>query len=114
MFFPAFFLTPLVLGVTATVLSVGRQRASGRWFAAAAFVLARSSYLAINVPMNEALAEIGIPDDVEAARQIWQDYSVRWQFWNQMRTVASGLALVLASIGVLKIAPAVRQRAGQA
>ena len=116
-FFPAFFLTPLVLGVTATVLSVGRQRASGRWFAAAAFVyLVFGLFLtmAINVPMNEVLAEIGIPDDVEAARQIWQDYSVRWQFWNQMRTVASGLALVLASIGVLKIAPAVRYRVGQA
>ena len=116
-FFPAFFLTPLVLGVTATVLSVGRQKASGRWFAAAAFVyLVFGLFLtmAINVPMNEALAEIGIPDDVEAARQIWQDYSVRWQIWNQTRAFASSLALVLASIGVLKLAPAVRQHVGQA
>ena len=116
-FFPAFFLTPLVLGVTATVLHVGRQSASGRWFAAAAIVyLVFGLFLtmAINVPMNEALAEIGIPDDVEAARQIWQDYSVRWQIWNQTRAFASSLALVLASIGVLKLAPAVWQHVGQA
>ena len=116
-FFPAFFLTPVALCVAAGVAHRYRHRASAALFLAAAGIYTLGGLLltmAINVPMNEVLAEIGIPDDVEAARQIWQDYSVRWQFWNQMRTVASGLALVLASIGVLKIAPAVRYRVGQA
>jgi hypothetical protein len=35
-----------------------------------------------------------VPTDLEPAREIWEGYSGRWQFWNQVRTVASGAALV--------------------
>lgn len=57
--------------------------------------------LAINVPMNEALAAVTVPDDVENARQIRLDYSPPWQFWNQARTIASGLSLLVAVLGVI-------------
>ena len=102
-FFPAFFLTPAFLALTAVLLQHSLQRP-----AAIAFGLAAILYLCfgmiltmlINVPMNDALAHVTPPQDIEAARQIWQAYSPRWQMWNTLRTVASGAALLLAGIGI--------------
>lgn len=59
--------------------------------------------MVVNVPMNEALALVTVPQDIDAARTIWQDYSKPWQVWNQIRTIASGLAFLLAVIGTLKL-----------
>ncbi len=106
-FFPAFFLTPLVLAITAALLVRCGRRGAGIWFALAAGV-----YLAgglgvtalVNVPMNEAFALVAVPDAAEAANQLWQAYSRRWQDWNQVRTVASGLSVLLTGVGLLKIA----------
>lgn len=102
-FFPAFFLTPVVLGLTAAAARFSGHRAPALWFAAAAAVYLVFGLLltmAVNVPMNEALATVAVPDDIEAAGAIWRDYSERWQFWNQARTVASGMALALTALGV--------------
>ncbi|WP_417681362.1 DUF1772 domain-containing protein [Roseibium sp.] len=103
-FAPAFFGTPVALALTAFLLM---REGNGR--SAAAFALAAGVYFAlgllltmrINVPMNEALALITVPDDVESARAIWQDYSDPWQFWNQIRTITSGVAFLLAVSGVM-------------
>lgn len=102
-FFPAFFLTPVVLTATAVVFSLRGSKVPAGWFFGAALVyLVFGLFLtmSINVPMNEALALIAVPGDIEAARTIWQDYSERWQFWNQVRTVASGVSLALAAVGL--------------
>lgn len=107
-FAPAFFGTPLVYAATALVL-----RQTGESRAAALLGLAALIYLvfglgltmAVNVPMNEALAQVRVPDDIDAARTIWSDYSTKWQFWNQARTIASGLALAIAAWG-LSLRPA--------
>ncbi|AUH63206.1 anthrone oxygenase family protein [Paracoccus zhejiangensis] len=104
-FAPAFFGTPLVLLVTA----LASRRASGAAalaFAAAAVVYTLGGLiltLAVNVPMNEALAQVTIPQDRAEAAAIWADYSPRWQVWNQVRTVASGLALLLAGWGTWRL-----------
>lgn len=101
-FFPAFFLTPVVLAVTAAMFFLRGCKAPAGWFVAAALVyLVFGLFLtmSVNVPMNEALAVVAVPGDIEAARTIWQDYSGRWQFWNQVRTAASGLSLTLAAMG---------------
>ena len=37
------------------------------------------------------------------AQAIWQDYSASWQFWNQLRTVVSGIALVLVGLGLTSL-----------
>nr|WP_254021290.1 anthrone oxygenase family protein [Mesorhizobium escarrei] len=77
-FFPAFFLTPVVLGLTAAAMRFNGRRSPAFWFAAAALVYLKSGLfltLAVNVPMNEALAAIPVPKDIETAREIWQDYS---------------------------------------
>ncbi|MGQ2902397.1 MAG: anthrone oxygenase family protein [Neoaquamicrobium sediminum] len=104
-FFPAFFLTPVVLAVTAAMFFLRGRKAPAGWFVAAALVYLVCGLLltmSVNVPMNEALAVVAVPGDIEAARTIWQDYSERWQFWNQVRTAASGLSLALAAIGLVQ------------
>ncbi|MBW8636954.1 DUF1772 domain-containing protein [Hoeflea sp. WL0058] len=105
-FFPAFFLTPVVLAATAGVAYRSQFRSAAHWFAAAGLVYLIFGLLltmGVNVPMNEALAKVDIPGDVEAAEIIWQDYSPSWQFWNQLRTIASGIALTFAGIGLSKV-----------
>jgi len=105
-FFPAFFLTPVVLAVTAAALIRDRQRGAGFWFALAAGLYAAGGFgvtALINVPMNEALALVEVPGTREAAAEIWRAYSDPWQFWNQVRTVASGVAVLLTGIGLIKI-----------
>lgn len=112
-FAPAFFLTPVVLALTGAVAMAGRHRQAAAWFLAAAGVyLALGLFLtlSVNVPMNEALALERVPDDVEAARQVWQDYSQPWQFWNVVRTIASGTALVLAAAGLAAVAGDMRRQ----
>ena len=103
LFAPAFFGTPLALGLTASLLFAQRFRLS-----AVAFALAAALYtgfcliltLGVNVPMNEALAAAAIPQDVASAEVIWQGYSQPWQFWNQLRTIASGLTFLAALSGL--------------
>lgn len=100
-FFPAFFLTPLAMAATAALLS-GAQRGPAIAFGLAAIIYLLGGLIltmAINVPMNEALAQVVIPEEPEAAAQVWRNYSERWQFWNQVRTVASGLAFLVAAYG---------------
>ncbi|MGJ8534430.1 MAG: DUF1772 domain-containing protein [Alphaproteobacteria bacterium] len=105
-FAPAFFGTPLVLAATAALLWVRDHRTSAKFFALSSAVYLCFGLIltmAVNVPMNEALARIVVPEDLEAAKTIWQDYSKPWQVWNQSRTAASGLAFLLAVIGTLKL-----------
>lgn len=105
-FFPAFFLTPVVLGLAFVAARFSGCKVSAFWFAAAAGVYLISGLLVtstVSVPMNEALASVAVPDDVGAARDIWRDYSQRWQFWNQVRAVGSGVALAFAGLGLAKL-----------
>lgn len=107
-FAPAFFGTPVILGVTA--LALWRQK-----FLKSALLFALSSgvyfcfglvlTMAVNVPMNEALATIAIPTDIMEAQELWLAYSSKWQFWNQARTVASGLSFLIAVWAVLSMIP---------
>ncbi|KEJ90067.1 membrane protein [Sulfitobacter donghicola DSW-25 = KCTC 12864 = JCM 14565] len=105
-FFPAFFLTPVALALTAILaMRGGFARASGLFGLSAVIYLLFGLFLtmAINVPMNEALATVEVLQTVEDAQQIWNDYSPRWQFWNITRTIASGLSFVVALAGVLSL-----------
>ena len=105
-FAPAFFGTPVVLAVAAVALRLVNDRRASIWFASVAavsLIFGTLLTMAVNVPMNEALVLVNIPEDRSAAQSIWDAYSPRWQFWNQARTVASGIALLLACIGLSKI-----------
>jgi len=46
------------------------------------------------------LAGTVVPTDQQAARDLWQAYSAPWQFWNVVRTVVSGVALVLTGLAI--------------
>ncbi len=105
-FAPAFFGTPFALILTGLV-----ARGQGRTRSAMAFLLAGGIYLlgglvltmAVNVPMNEALALVAIPQDSAAAQRIWTEYSAPWQVWNITRTCASGIALALTGFALLHL-----------
>ena len=56
--------------------------------------------MVVNVPMNEALAEVAVPEDMGAAARIWADYSRTWQVWNVALTLVSGGTLALAGVGI--------------
>ena len=105
-FFPAFFLTPVVLGLTAALLVRRSMRQAAIWFGLAAIVYLCGGLIPtalVNVPMNEALALVTVPESADAAGEIWRDYSSRWQVWNQIRTVASGITVALTGLGLLRI-----------
>lgn len=108
-FAPAFFGTPFALLLTGFL-----AWRSGARRATLPFVLAGLIYLTgglvltmvVNVPMNEALALVDVPEDPTMAEAVWSDYSGPWQLWNQIRTVASGAALLLAGWGAMRLGPA--------
>lgn len=105
-FAPAFFATPALLALTAGVLWAQRHRISAALFGLGGAIylgFGLSLTIAIHIPMNEALAATVVPDDIETARRIWAEYSRPWQVWNQVRTVASGAALLAALGGVLSL-----------
>lgn len=103
-FAPAFFGTPVVLGVTAIMLWYQAIPKSAVLFGLSALIYLGGGLvltMMVNVPMNEALASIAVPSDMTEAQQIWEAYSPTWQLWNLIRTVASGASFLLASCGVL-------------
>jgi len=102
-FFPAFFLTPIILVATAVVAFRRDRRRSALLFGASAAVYICGAFLVtatVNVPMNEALAQITVLTEINAARNVWEAYSGPWQTWNTIRTIVSGLALVLTGLAV--------------
>lgn len=105
-FFPAFFLTPFALAAAAFVARGVSGRAAVLLAAAAAVYLVGGLILTmtVNVPMNDDLAAKAVPAGVEEARRIWEDYSPRWQAFNQARTGASGASLLLAVLGLVSLA----------
>ena len=105
-FAPAFFGTPVFLFATAGVLWFQTFQKSAALFALSGlvyFCFGLILTMAVNVPMNEALATVTAPNELAVASQIWQDYSPTWQFWNQVRTVASGLSFLIAVVGVMHL-----------
>lgn len=106
LFFAGFFLTPIMgLAAAAGLFSAG-QRRGAIWFAMASIVYFGGGLMLtalVNVPMNEALGALAIPESPDEAAAIWEAYSPRWQFWNTVRTLFSGLALALAAMGLIAI-----------
>jgi len=105
-FAPAFFGTSIACLITTIALALSAQRTAAVWFGIATLLVAVLGVfltMAVNVPMNEALALIEVPAGIEEARQIWMAYSTDWQFWNQTRTIATGLAVLCIGLAFLKM-----------
>lgn len=108
-FAPAFFGTPVVLALTSFALWFARYKIPSLLMLSGAGVYLIFGLLLtmmVNVPMNEMLAQVDVPVSIAEAQIIWGDYSARWQLWNQMRTVTSGLALILAVMSLISVAAA--------
>lgn len=102
-FAPAFFGTGPALLVAALAAWRAAPRA-GVAFAAGGVVYILFGMvltLAVNVPMNRALALVD-PAAVDAAA-VWAGYSGPWQMWNITRTVATGVALTCALMGLVAL-----------
>jgi uncharacterized membrane protein len=56
--------------------------------------------LLVNVPMNEALAQVTSPTEPQQAARIWTNYAQRWTWWNTLRTVFSLASLLLVGLAV--------------
>ncbi|MCC3305501.1 DUF1772 domain-containing protein [Sneathiella sp. HT1-7] len=104
-FAPAFFGTPFILIVTAAIAWTSSRRSALLLALAGVIYFFGGVVLTftVNVQMNEALALVTIPESIEEARQIWQEYSEPWQFWNIMRTIASGITLLLTGCAFLTL-----------
>ena len=103
-FAPAFFGTPVVLIAVAIWGWVQQYRqvallliVAAVLYIAGAFVLTMN----INVPMNLALMETDMAQPVKDLAGIWTEYSERWQFWNTVRTMVSGLCVLLVGWALL-------------
>ena len=105
-FFPAFFLTPVVLLATALVCWRSGETGAAQACVAAGVIYGLGTFLPtdlVNVPMNEALAIVSSDDIAQNAQDIWSAYSSRWQGWNLTRTIASGIALLVLGFGILSV-----------
>ena len=103
-FAPAYFGTPAVLAAAALAAWTGAERRCATLFGLAALVYVLGAMVptfAVNVPLNEALAQIAPPLDTARAEEVWRSYSQPWQAWNTSRAAAAGIALLLAGCGVL-------------
>jgi len=102
-FAPIFFATPFALMLVAAMAYKQRFTQVTALFGSAGVLYLFGGLIltaSINVPMNNALGLMEIPDQIQEAREIWQAYSGKWQFWNVARTFASGVSVLLAAMGL--------------
>ena len=105
-FAPAFFGTPVALILTAALAHGAQKPRAARLFLAGGLLYLFGGMIltmAVNVPMNEALGALTVPDNREDAATIWAAYSPRWQVFNTIRTVVSGATLLLAGWAFLAL-----------
>ncbi|WP_246318755.1 DUF1772 domain-containing protein [Peteryoungia desertarenae] len=107
-FAPAFFGTPFILFATALLAWFSRMKAASLLFGIGGLIYLLGGMMltmSVNVPMNEALAAVAIPQDAAEAQRIWENYSGPWQFWNTIRTIVSGVTLALTGIAIFTLRP---------
>lgn len=110
-FGPVFFGTPFLLFVTALVGWQQGARQSSMLLGVAGVVFL-SGYLVltatINVPMNVALGNQIVPQQLDAAQEIWNEYSSAWQFWNATRFFATFAGFLLTAYVAVMVWPVER------
>lgn len=98
--FMATFVGPVVTAALTGVLLlvVDESTPAVLYFVAAAVYLLGCLVVTgrMNIPLNNALEN---SDSTDWAKR-WQDFSPRWRRWNTVRTLSSGVALVLSGVGL--------------
>jgi uncharacterized membrane protein len=103
LFLLVFMGVPLLGGLAAILFWQSGQSTAMWMFAASAIVYAVGTLgvtMGINVPQNVALANGGVPQDIAAARHIWDAFTADWLPWNHVRAIAATLSLLLAALGL--------------
>ena len=105
-FAPAFFGAAPACALAAAMAWRAGAPAAARAFALAALLVLAGcvATFLVNVPMNEALGALPVPERPEDAARIWADYSPRWQVWNQVRTALCGAGLLAVGAGIAALA----------
>lgn len=114
-FAPAFFFTPAALWLVAGMSLFAKYRSAAFLFGVAGityFLFGLVLTISVNVPMNNALALVSTPENTADAEALWNAYSQKWQIWNTVRTIFSGFALALASLGLYRLGADTAQSAG--
>lgn len=103
------YLLPPILSLVLAIglLSRGKSSIAAITFAAGMIYFAGTLLptTIVNVPMNDALAQIDIVSGEELSSQTWSDYSARWTTWNTTRaciSIASFLTLLSSLLLYLK------------
>ena len=102
------FLSTFILAPVAAAASGGLLLVLDQPRAALAFFLAATTYavgtflptVAVNVPMNNALDVVKVPDGADEAARLWSDYSSRWTRWNTLRAVFALISLLLVGLAL--------------
>lgn len=98
--FLATFVGPVITAAVTGLLLLGLDESTSAYLFLAAAAVYLVGCLVItgrtNVPLNNALENSTSTDWA----QRWADFSPRWRRWNTVRTVASGVALLLSGIGL--------------
>ncbi|UED87224.1 DUF1772 domain-containing protein [Streptomyces profundus] len=98
LFLTPFMAVPLTAIATALALLALGHRAAALAFVAAAVTYAVGAFLptvAVNVPLNEALAT-GTADPATS----WQDFAPRWAHFNALRTASGTATVLLSAVGL--------------
>jgi uncharacterized membrane protein len=93
LFLGAFLLAPVASGTAALLVRRSGAPTAAWLFGVAALVYVLGALLptvAINVPLNDALA-----GGHGSAAQLWADFGTRWTAWNAVRTIFSTASLML-------------------
>lgn len=102
LFSSAFFLTPLAYLACGLLTQYIAQHGGALFFYLSGIIYVIGVVIVtgtINEPLNFQLAQVKTATSNDN-QQTWQTYSTKWQFWNNLRTLSSGIALLLFFIGV--------------
>lgn len=105
-FAPAFWGTSLVLVVAALIAWKCGEGRAALFFGAGGVLYVLGAMIptvTVNVALNEMLALVETPLDSARAESVWRSYSEPWQRWNTVRTVVSGITLVLTGLGTMSV-----------
>jgi uncharacterized membrane protein len=100
-FAPSFFGALLLTASAAVVVFVRRR--PGRWLIASACLLYAAAFaltMAISVPLNNQLADAGLPSEPGQLAAVRAQFENTWVRWNLVRTILSTCALAVLVVAI--------------
>lgn len=100
----SFFGAPVLLALACLAGFVARERGRALVIGVALAVCLLCVHVitfTYHIPLNRDLMTETGPFEPGVAEAIWTAYSADWKFWNWVRTVGSGLSVLLVGIGLV-------------